>query len=125
MKQKLNTPNAHVAKLMYSSNASNKMFKAIDDLGQEAIEKIKMLLPYADKREDIYIDFPNNEAITLPHPLGKSGRVGLKRLYLDEKYELRFTWYGKDCTKGLAIADIYGAMDCIKLLDALLIHYGQ
>lgn len=117
--------NLHAAKLMYQCNTANKMFKAIDELGREAVSKIMLLLPPAEKREDIYIDFPNNEAITLPHPLGKSGRVGLKRLYLDEKYELRFTWYGKDCTKGLAIADIYGAMDCIKLLDVLLIHYGK
>lgn len=117
--------NAHAAKLMYQCNTATNMFKAIDDLGQDAVAKIKLLLPPADKREDICIDFPNNEGIRLPHPFGKDSLVGLKRLYLNEKYELYFTWYGKDCKKGLAVLDMYGAMDCIRLLADLLIHYGQ
>ena len=118
--------NLHNARLMNLTNSVSKMYLRMDEIGKEAVEKIGLPLPVADKREDIYVEFPDNGAVKLPHPFRNGKEIGVKRIYLDEKYNLRISWYGQKKTeRDIAILDHYGALQCVRLLDAILIHYGR
>lgn len=121
----LQTPNKHNALLMKRANTAYKLLGKIDEIGAEAVQNICLLLPFADKPEDSYMEFPDNGAITMEHP-HNGNTLEVKRLFLDKRCNLCMEWYRmKKGEQPIKILDHYGAMDCVRLLDAIIIHYGK
>ena len=122
MEAKINHFNAKIM-----ANAANELYKKLDELGKTAVRNISLLIPPSEKLEDMYIEFPNNHAITVTSPFSCE-TVGVHRIYLDENYNVCLDWYSiktAPCKGGFVILDNYGAVDCINLLNSILIHYGR
>lgn len=118
--------NRHNAQLMHNTNVATRLYKAIDQIGIDAVSHIKLLLPVGETFTDMYAEFPNNGAITIPHPTDRNS-VEVKRIFLNGKYELCAELDLKKSSpyKTIVLEDHYGAMDMVNLLNSLLIHYGR
>lgn len=121
-------PNVEYAKFMTLNNTASKMFQQLDAIGVEAVEQIRHLIPTSSTpNEERYIEFPNNGAITVPRPFGREqGKsVGVKRIYITKNQEIRVECYCKGSNANFTLLNQLGAMDSVRLLNAILIHYGN
>lgn len=97
------------AKFMVESNTATKLLQRITNIGNEAVDNIMLLLPLPE--------FPD-DAIKIKHPFSYVDTVNIKKIYLNNKGEVCFEWYGGD--KGVAILDRYNAEDRVWLLRSIV-----